>query len=127
VKHSLPGDPDSGPGAKIFAAVKIAIELGKVGAGDVDPDAMTGEKYICGTPHIDLEFVSLIWLEKFHSFQAFSEACSQDAFGNVHGDTVRINIHQLDHQIGILAICSSLQFGPHWPGSGNRLLEKVKE
>jgi len=109
--------------AQVLPGVGVSIELGEIAACDVDPDAMTGQKDVCGSDEVDLESVDLVRAQKLHPVESVAKPGAQDSFGDVHCESIRVDIHQLGGKIGVGPIRRSKEAKLHGSSDGDRFAQ----
>src|SRR5207249_1290647 len=99
--NGLPGHSHFRTLAKLFAQVRIAIELRKMAAGDVHANAVSGQKNIAGPDQVDGERVSRAGLERLWPGRALAISCPDNAFTHVDGASVGKHVDQLRDEVRI--------------------------
>ena len=74
---------------------------------------MTGLKYICSTCQFNIIFIYLIGSKKFHFIESFPESGSENAFRYRHCISIRIDINELDHPVGIRSVGCGKELYPY--------------
>ena len=85
----------------VAAGIEISDQAREVAARDLNPDAVTFTEHVAGRVQVDVDFVHAIRLHENLFFIACTIAGPQDAVLDVVGGAVRININQLDREIGV--------------------------
>ena len=55
---------DARPGRRVFPGIQIPVKAGEVAAGDLQTDAVTGQKHVARRPHVDVVLVHLPWFKQ---------------------------------------------------------------
>jgi len=101
VEDAVGGLHYRGVGARVFAAIQVAVEAGEVAAGDLDADFVALEKDVAGGPEIDLVLVDLAGDDGAGGGGGFAVAGAQDSFGQVQHEAVGSYVDQLGGEVRI--------------------------
>src|SRR5208337_2126988 len=88
-------------GPKGLPRIRIAVELWKVTASDVDANAVALQKYIAGGQHVDLELVNLARLHQLRAAQTLAIARSHDPFRQINRPPIRVDINELGDKVSV--------------------------
>ena len=61
------GRPGGSAGAKRLSRIGVAVELGKVAAGQVQAEAVSGQKGVAGVDQIDGQGIDPVFLERLRA------------------------------------------------------------
>src|SRR5262245_816544 len=85
----------------VTAGIQVAVEARKVAARNLYANAVARRKVIACDLQINLHFVDFTRLHPYFPDKSFTMSGSQDSLLHVVGDTVRVNIHELDRKVGV--------------------------
>ena len=88
--------------AGIIARIQVPIPKREVAAGYVYPDAVAFPEHVTGHLQVNRELVCGTGDQKLgRSPDIFTEACTDNALGDIDGAAIGVNICQLRHKVGV--------------------------
>ena len=87
--------------AWILSSVQIAVKTRKIAAGNFQPQLMTGQEDIAGSPEIDGELINLSRVHEFGFCLGTSVAHPENAVRQVLGKSIGPDIDQLGRKVSI--------------------------
>lgn len=104
-------------GALGLACVGVGVEVGEVGAGDVQPDAVACGEEVAGREGAHRHLVDPAGLQGLRRFPGVAIAGAQDAVRQVHGEAPgivrrgRVDVDQFDGEVGVRAVGGHPELG----------------
>src|SRR5215469_4656962 len=92
-----------------ITGVHVTIQMRKVAARHMDPQAMAGLHSPGGVGQIDLVLLDGARLQKDLFVEAMAEASASAALAHEHRTAIGEDINQLGHKVGILCTTCSIQ------------------
>ena len=122
--------PGAGGGLGL-AGVGVGVEVGEVGAGDVQADAVAGGEEVAGREGAHRHLVDPAGLQGLRRFPGVAVARAQDAVRQVHDEAPgvvrrgRVDVDQFDGEVGVRAVGGHPELGldgaGHLHGAGQGL------
>ena len=100
-----------------LAGVWVAIEVWKVAARDLHPDAVPRSKKVAHYPDGNRKFIYFVGFQHHFAFERFSVARPDDAFGNINSRTIGRHVAKLNRKISVYCRTCGIQNRVYFPGN----------
>ena len=116
VQNCVGGADKPAPRFDFLTGVRISIKSREIAAGNFQPERVPTQKDIAGSPEVECDLVYLTQIHQGRVFAGISVPHAEDAFRDIHRETIRCNIDKFAGEVGIDHRRLHEQSRFHWSG-----------